>query len=228
MILGTAEGCDTFIQIAASVGNSVGYGRATDKRHSLHILVVNQALHGLSGALDHIEHPIGESSLLEQFRNPVHSEWNLLTWFEYHAIARHEGNRNRPHGNHQWKVEGNDARHDAERIAPIAARDGTGNLEGFALGQLRQAAGILDGLVSLGDVGEGLGEVLTILQNDELGQLLRVLADEGVEFQHDGRAGFHGQGGPGREGSRRSGYGGIDVGLGGYGDGTDGPGRGGG
>mmetsp|Transcript_11203 Transcript_11203/g.21370 ORF Transcript_11203/g.21370 Transcript_11203/m.21370 type:complete len:323 (+) Transcript_11203:706-1674(+) len=200
VVFGPAEGRDTFIEGAATVGNNGCYGRGSHKCHGTHILVINESLDCLPRSLHHVEHAVWNSRLLHQFSRPSHRQRHLFARLEHDRIPHDECDGHRPLRNHEREVERHNTRDNAQRIASILAAHLRADLEGPALGQLREGASVLDGFVALRHVREGLCHVLPVLEHNELGELRRVLPDESVELEHDGCAGFDGARGPGGEG----------------------------
>mmetsp|Transcript_3895 Transcript_3895/g.8394 ORF Transcript_3895/g.8394 Transcript_3895/m.8394 type:complete len:381 (+) Transcript_3895:957-2099(+) len=192
-------------------GNNFGHGRRTNKGDGAHIGVIHQSLDANPGPLDHVEDPVRQPRFLEEFGRVLHGQGDLLARFENDRVSHDQGNRNRPHGHHKGEIKGDDRNDNPQRIPAVRAVYLAGDSERVSDRQLRQGAGPFDRLVALCDIGQGLGDVLAVFLDNELGQLPGVFLDQCVEFHHDRCPLFDGSGRPGAKGVLGGFDGRVDV-----------------
>ena len=151
------------------------------------------------GPIDHLEDARGETGADDELLNGIHCQGNLFRRLEDDGVPHNEGDRERPHWHHEREVEGNYRGDDSECSARVSAVNPTRDHEALPLRNLREGAGILNRLVALGNISEGLSLVLPVLQDDYVREPVAILANEGVELEHYSSASLHGEGRPSRE-----------------------------
>ena len=136
----------------------------------------------LTGAVDHLPDPGWEACLHDEVPDKVEGHGALLRGLQDDGVAENEADGDGPHGHHEREVEGYDRRDDAQGPPGVCAVDAPADGEALALGDLGEGDGVLDGLEALGDVGEGLSDVLTVLLDDDLCECLALGLHEGVKL----------------------------------------------
>mmetsp|Transcript_420 Transcript_420/g.1337 ORF Transcript_420/g.1337 Transcript_420/m.1337 type:complete len:620 (-) Transcript_420:50-1909(-) len=216
VVLGAAEREHLLVEVVAALVHDLGHLARADKGQSRDVRVVAQALDYLHGALDELEHPVWHPGLLHELGHAGHGHRALLRGLEDDAVAHGERDGHGPHRDHDGEVKGYHAANDADRVELVLTGHATAHLQGVALGELREAARPLDGLVAFGHRGQGLGDRLAVLQRGQLGQLVGVLLDEVVKLEHDRGARLDRELAPGRRGRFGLVHGGVHISFGGH------------
>jgi hypothetical protein len=108
-----------------------------------------------------------------------------------------------PHGNHGGEVEGRDARHNAQRLPQreqVNPRSGVVGV--FAFHQVRDTTGKFHHLKPALNVAARIGDGLTMLRGQELGQAVKLALDELEELEHHTSPALRVRCRPGRLGGR--------------------------
>src|SRR5215211_7503562 len=162
--------------------------------------MLQDGVHRLPGAVDEVEHPVGESRLCEKLPEPHGRHGRSLGGLEDVGVARPDGHRQGPQGHHAREVEGRYGRHNAQGVTVggvvYPARHVAHRL---AHHEGRHPAGELDHLYAAPDLTGGVLCVLAVLQGDEVSEFLEVLLEELLEAEQDPSP-LHDRGtGPARE-----------------------------
>ena len=214
MVLGTAQRLHPLAVVGTGFVDVVGDRGGANEADGFHIGVHQQRVHRFLVPLHHIEHAVRQSGLLEQIGNEERGRRVERAGLEHKGVARGNRDREHPHGHHDRKVEGRDARHHTQRLAHGPVVDAGGHLLGVvALEQLRDASGKLDDLDAPRDLALRIGEHLAVLGGDHVRQRVFVLVKQLQKFEHDARPAQRRRVGPGGEGSLCSSHGFVHFGT---------------
>ncbi len=168
----------------------------------------------------HLEQVLGESGGQGEFGQAQRGQRGRLGGLEDHRVARGEGRGGAPGGDRHGEVPGRDDADDAERF-----EDGDVEAAGdrdLAAGEPLDAAGrVVEQVADVAGLPAGVADGVAGLADLQQGQFLEVVVDGGGEAAQQAGAVAGREGGPAGLGPRGPYDGGVDVGLGGAGDGGD-------
>ena len=199
MVLGTSEGEHLLVESTGATGNDLCDLGGSNESDSLNLGVVNQGSDGFNSSVDNVDNTIGKTGLLEELDHAVDSEGDLLGRLEDVGVSASNGDGESPEGNHGREVERHDRSDNSEGTTLITASNSTADLQKLALDELGHAESILDGLVTLVDIAKSLGLVLSMLEDNNISELVRMLHHELVEADEDLNTTLDGQSAPAYE-----------------------------
>ena len=212
MVLRAAERLDAFAVLRARLVDVLRDRGRPDEAHRRDIVVFEQAVDGDLVALHHVEAPVREPRLREEFGDEHVDRRVLLTRLEDERVAACQRVGEHPHRDHGGEVERRDACDHAERLTDRIHVDARRGLFGVvALDQLGDPARVLDVLEAAGDLAEAVGEHLAVLGGQQRRDFLAVRVDELSHPEHHFGASRQRRRSPLRERRLRCGHRSIDL-----------------
>ena len=198
MVLGAAEALHPLARGAAARIDIFGDGRGADEADGLNVGIVEQRVHRLLVAVDHIEDAGRQARFQKQFGQHQGHGGVALAGLQDEGVAAGDGGGEFPHGDHGGEIERRDARHHAERLAQgIDVDVRPGAIAEFALQQMRNAAGEFHHFHAALNVALGVGNGLAMLAGQNFRELVVVTLQQLQEFHQHARAALGIGGGPG-------------------------------
>src|SRR5947199_3367255 len=146
-ILGAAERLDALARVSRATPYRPGDRRRSDERHGADLGVVADRLDDLPASVDQIDDSGRQVAFLEKPKDQSLRKGHLLGGFDDDRVARSDGERQEPEGNHRGEVERRDGRANADRLPDHLAVDSRGDvLETVTHHEGRGSAGNLDAL----------------------------------------------------------------------------------
>jgi hypothetical protein len=203
-------------------------GGAADERDALDIVVFEKSVHRVDASVDELDDAVGEARGVEQVEEILGGQRRLLAGLEHERVARRGGVRQEPQRDHPGEVERRHGGEDAERLSDGGLVDtGSRVLDVPGLHERGDPTGRLDVLDATPELARCLPERLSVLLDEQFGELCLVLLEQPLELEQRLDALLDGTTAPVLEGSPCGRDGLVDVGRGAEPDARDGrPGRG--
>ncbi len=205
MVLGSHVGLDTLVGLGSAGVDVLTGSVGADEGDTADARLVADVVDAVVGTVDHVEHTVGETSLLGEAGQNEGSRRSLLRGLEDHGVTNSGGNGEHPEGNHGGEVERADTTHDAKGLAVGVGVNVLGELlKSLTLEIAGETACVLDDLETTENGTLGIGDDLAVFSNDCINQLLLVIANKLLELEHVALTNAHGSVAPGRESSGSS------------------------
>src|SRR4029077_7456235 len=176
VILGSALALGAFAVGGGARVNVLRNGSRSDEVEGANLGVVEQRVDCVFPAVHETDNAFGQSSLFEEFVDVAHGERDALRRLEDERVARGDGVRQIPEGDHAGEVEGHDGSGDSEGLADHHFVDAAGNIfEVVALHHHGNAAGDLNVLDGAAHFGFGFGEGLAVFLGDDASDVVDVI-----------------------------------------------------
>ena len=156
------------------------------ERHGSDAGVVENEIDGVPGAVHEVEDTCRQPSFFEQLHEPGCGQRGPLRRLQDEGVAAHDRQGHHPERNHRREIEWSDSGDHTERIAVHVGVDPSGHLlEPAAHEQGRRAGRKLHDLEAALDVAPRFIDALSVLEDDELGQLFEIVLEQPLESEHD-------------------------------------------
>ena len=193
MVLGAAQRLDPLPVGGRGLVDVPGDRRGADERDRGHLGVAQQRVNGLARAVDHVEHPVGETRFQEELGQPLAAKRRPLRRLEDERVPSDDGDREHPQRDHHGKVERRDAGAHADRVAIQVLVDASRDVaQRASLEQGGGAARKVHHLDSTPHLASRLFERLAVVAGDDRRQLLEVLLQHGLVAEHQTHPLHHG------------------------------------
>jgi hypothetical protein len=142
VVLGAAQRLAALSGVGCGLVDVAGDRRRADEAHRGDVRLVQDRVHRLLVAVDHVEHAIGQAGIFEQLGEDQGGRRVALGRLEDEAVAAGERHWEHPHRHDGREAEGRDRGNHAERLAERMPVDpGADILGDLALEQMRPAGG---------------------------------------------------------------------------------------
>jgi len=175
VILGTHVALNSLSVVRCSTIDVFTCLVATDEGNCLDIGVSADVCDGLFAALDNVNDTIGDTGLLQEVQEDLHSTWDLLRGLHNVGVTEGDSKGEHPQGAHGREVEGGNTSADTERYSVAVEINSLGNvLKSLTLGERSEAACMLNDFIASEDITLSINEGFTVLLGDNLNDFVLI------------------------------------------------------
>ena len=175
-VFSTAKRLNPLAGCAAALVNIFGRGGGADKGDTFDIRMIKQSVDHIAGPVNHVEHPFGQTDLVDNFKNLGLGHGHQFRRFNNEGIAADNRIGQKPPRHHARKVVGNDAGEDTQWLSMAHAVNVFGDVfQGVAGHQGRNTGGVFDIFDHAPDLTAGFVDALALFGGQHPGNFFKII-----------------------------------------------------